>query len=125
MAQRGTYTTTRLWRKLKPTARALRSGGTDAERLLWERLQNRRLGGIKFRRQHPIDRFVADFCAPAEWLVIELDGAAHEGRGQEDATRQARIEQLGFRVLRFSNDAVQQQIDSVLETIRQAIASMH
>jgi hypothetical protein len=63
--------------KLRLQARALRRGTTDAERALWSRLRRRQLGGFRFRRQHPIDRYIADFVCPEARLIIELDGAHH------------------------------------------------
>ncbi len=91
-------------RKLTAAAsRAMRHQPTPAEDAIWQRLRNRQVRGLKFRRQHPIDRFVVDFyCAEAQ-LVIEIDGASHHAPSA-DAERQAILETLGLRVLRFTND---------------------
>ncbi|MCH9045759.1 MAG: endonuclease domain-containing protein [SAR324 cluster bacterium] len=118
MPERKIYTSSRLWRKLKPQARAFRAEATPAETLLWEHLRMRRLEGVKFRRQHPIDRFVADFCGSEHKLVIELDGGIHESRHEEDSARQARFHELGFKVLRFANEEVIRDIEAVLAQIR-------
>ncbi|HEX2652841.1 MAG TPA: DUF559 domain-containing protein [Xanthobacteraceae bacterium] len=96
-------------------ARKLRRNQTDAERELWFRLRDRRLGGFKFRRQAPVDRYVVDFvCADAR-LVIELDGGQHAT--MDETNRKAALESMGFLVLRFWNDDVLQNMNGVLETI--------
>jgi very-short-patch-repair endonuclease len=76
--------------------------------------------GAKFRRQHAIDRYVADFYCPKVGLVVELDGPIHDSQAVADAQRQAYIESLGLRVLRFTNNDVLHNLPKVLETIRQA-----
>ena len=97
--------------------RRLRRDQTDAERLLWLRLRDRRLGGLKFRRQKSIDRFVVDFfCADAK-LIVELDGGQHGERGEQDAERTRILESMGYLVLRFWNHDVIRNIDGVLEEI--------
>jgi very-short-patch-repair endonuclease len=98
-------------------ARRLRQEQTDAERKLWFRLKDRRLRGLKFRRQAPIDRYVVDFCCEASRLVVELDGGQHAQRSVEDAQRTAALEARGYLVLRFWNNDVHQNIDGVLQTI--------
>jgi very-short-patch-repair endonuclease len=111
-----------LWEKLKPLARQMRREPTFAEDRLWEKLRNRRLGDYKFRRQHPIDRFIVDFYCAAAHLVIEVDGEIHEYTQEEDALRQAFIESLGLRVLRFTNGEVLTQMEAVLEVIGEVLA---
>ena len=102
-------------------ARHLRRNQTNAERKLWFRLRDRRLGGWKFRRQFPIDRFVVDFfCADAH-LIIELDGGQHEARTKADAQRTKILEAMGYFVLRYWNNDVMQNIDGVLEDIYAAL----
>ena len=90
---------------------------TAAEALLWERLRARRLNGLKFRRQHPVRRFVVDFCCPAQRLIVELDGGVHLGQGEHDEDRTAMLEELGYRVVRFRNDEVVSNVEAVLEAI--------
>ena len=110
--------------KLRTNARALRKNSTDAERVLWSELRDHRLNGVGFRRQVPIDNYIADFMCHAARLVIELDGGQHfSGRGEQaDAARSAVIEAKGFRVLRFSNHDVMTNRVGVLETLAAAIA---
>ncbi|ERF84478.1 MAG: branched-chain amino acid transport system permease [Bradyrhizobium sp. DFCI-1] len=109
---------------LRSNARALRKNATDVERILWSELRGNRLNGAVFRRQVPIDNYIADFVCHAAKLVIELDGGQHfsdEGE-RADAARSAVIEAKGFKVLRFSNLDVMTNRAGVLETIAAAIA---
>jgi very-short-patch-repair endonuclease len=110
--------------KLRANARALRRNSTDAERILWSELRAGRLNGIIFRRQVPIERYVADFICHATGLVIEFDGGQHFSDDGEraDARRSAAIKAKGFKVLRFSNLDVMTNRAGVLETIATAIA---
>ena len=98
-------------------AKKLRSEATDAEVLLWSRLRRRQLGGFRFRRQHPIGPYVADFACLSERLLIELDGGQHGERAQYDKKRARELQQRGFRTLRFWNDDVFHDIDTVVERI--------
>jgi very-short-patch-repair endonuclease len=100
-------------------ARELRQRHTDAEKLLWALLRNRGLGGFKFRRQHPVDPYVLDFYCAEKRLGIELDGAQHEGPQATcpDERRTARLLKQGIRVVRFPNQDVLADTQSVLKTI--------
>ncbi|MGV9009345.1 endonuclease domain-containing protein [Brevundimonas sp.] len=91
---------------------------THVETVLWEMLRDRRLAGLKFRRQAPVAGFVVDFLCLELKLVIELDGGVHRLREFEDAARDARIEAAGFQVLRFGNEAFLSNPAVVLEGIR-------
>jgi very-short-patch-repair endonuclease len=104
-------------RQVKSVARALRRPLTVTEQKLWERVRDRQLGGLKFRRQHPIGRFVADFYCATCSLVIELDGESHVGRAEYDTKRTEWLQQQGYRVLRFSNHDIEHEMMGVLETI--------
>ena len=108
-----------LWEKLKPLARQKRHEPTRAEDCLWQRLRNRGLAGAKFRRQHAIERFIVDFYCHEVNLVIEVDGEVHDYTHEEDALRQAWLEVQGLHVLRFQNDEVLGNIESVLEKIEE------
>ena len=107
---------------LRDLARGLRKRQTDAEQILWEKLRDRRLGGLKFRRQHPVagTTYVADFCCYRVRLLIELDGGIHKGQVQEDRKRQGELEQQGFHVLRIRNERVLEELDVVLTEIAAA-----
>ncbi len=110
--------------RLRSNARALRKNSTDAERLLWAALRGHRLNGASFRRQVPIENYIADFVCHAASLVIELDGGQHfsDQAEQKDAARSAVIEAKGFQVLRFGNHDVMTNREGVLETIAAAVA---
>jgi very-short-patch-repair endonuclease len=101
--------------------RALRRALTPAERRLWERLRGHQLDGFKFRRQHAIGRFIADFACLEAGLVIELDGFSHDVRVRTDQKRTDRLHELGWRVVRFTNRDVFQNPDGVIETILEAL----
>jgi len=107
---------------LKPKLQSrLRNAATDAERLLWRRLRLQQLGGCKFRRQHPFGDFVLDFVCLEKKLVVELDGSQHAGQVTADGLRRAFLERAGFRVLRFWNNQVFEDIDGVLDVILQML----
>jgi very-short-patch-repair endonuclease len=101
-------------------AKELRWPMTSAEAALWERLRTKQLHGLKFRRQHPIDRFIVDFFCHAQRLVVEVDGDIHDEQREYDEARTQWLSQRGYRVLRFGNDKVLRDIDRVLRQIAQA-----
>jgi len=106
-------------RRPHPNARKLRKDMPEAERCLWSRLRLKQLGGFRFRRQHTIGAFIADFACIEAMLVVELDGAQHgrDDAPMRDAARDAFIEGQGYLVLRFWNEAVTRRMDEVLEEI--------
>ena len=105
----------------RDTARALRRNATDAEQAMWRLLRDRRLEGVKFRRQVPIGPFVADFASVARRLVVELDGGQH-AESASDKGRDTYLASEGWRVLRFWNNDVIRNRHGVLENIAQAAA---
>ncbi|MEM1044417.1 MAG: endonuclease domain-containing protein [Bacteroidota bacterium] len=111
---------------LRAIRKSLRKRSTPAERRLWQILRARRLQGVKFRRQHGIGRYVVDFYCPAARLAVEVDGAVHDDplRAEADRQRQAEIEALGIRVVRFSNDDVLRMPDLVAEALRQELSQL-
>ncbi|HJS41554.1 MAG TPA: DUF559 domain-containing protein [Sphingomicrobium sp.] len=105
--------------RLTPTARKLRMRSTDAEKLLWRHIRSRQLEGAKFVRQFPIGGHIADFVCRDAHIIVELDGGQH---GEEvDAERTRSIEAFGYRVIRFWNNDVLQNIDGVLEAVGQEL----
>jgi very-short-patch-repair endonuclease len=102
--------------------RYLRQEQTEAERVLWWQLRNRRLLGWKFRRQHRVGPYFADFACLEAGLVIELDGSQHLEQVRQDMQRTARLQREGFEVLRFCNDVVLREMDAVLTAITIALA---
>ena len=102
-------------------ARLLRKKMTAAETLLWKYLDNRGMCGVKFRRQHPIDRFVFDFYCSAAKLAIEVDGGIHIKSKEADAERQRALEGVGIEFLRFKNKDIMENLDSVLKIIKRKV----
>ena len=102
-------------------AKALRKHSTDAERYLWTHLRQRQLEGFRFRRQVPVSSYIADFACIEAGLIIELDGGQHQLQARYDEQRDAAIEICGFRVLRFWNNQVFEEMPAVLEVILQAL----
>ncbi|WP_263493141.1 endonuclease domain-containing protein [Mesorhizobium sp. ESP-6-4] len=97
-------------------ARSMRREPTEAEDRLWHELRGRRLDNIKFKRQVPIGRFVADFVCAEARLIVEIDGSQH-AESLRDLERDAALKARGFRVLRFWNDDVLKELDAVCDTI--------
>jgi len=93
---------------------------TSAEACLWERIRGKRLGGLRFRAQHPVGQFILDFYCPICKLAIEVDGGSHDGEAEQDMARTAQLTAYGYRVLRFTNTQVMTQIADVLEQIQKA-----
>lgn len=107
--------------KIFHRAQELRHMQTPEEAKLWERLRNHQLAGVKFRRQHAIGNFIADFCAPSKKLVVELDGSQHLQSQGQDAERTAFLNSKGYKVIRFSNFEINEDIDAVLRKIHSAM----
>ena len=101
-------------------ARRLRADETDAEARLWSDLRARRCNGWKFRRQVPVEGYIADFLCAEAGLIVELDGSQH-AESAYDRTRDARLAGAGYRVLRFWNDEALRQRDWVLDRIVAAL----
>jgi very-short-patch-repair endonuclease len=111
------------WRNKPRTlanAKRLRANLTDAERLLWSKLRRKQMNGLHFRHQVSIDSYVADFACLEIKLIIEADGGQHNINKAKDARRTRWLESRGYRVLRFWNNDVLQNLDGVLEAIRLA-----
>lgn len=100
-------------------AKDLKKDLTEAEKIMWEKLRDRRLDGLKFRRQHPIGKFILDFYCHELKLAIEIDGNIHERDDvkEKDAGRTYMLKERGISILRFTNEEVITNIASVLNTI--------
>ncbi len=94
---------------------------TDAEHLLWHHLRNRELGGYKFRRQKPIGPFIVDFVCLEKNIVVEVDGGQHASQLKADVERSRHLAEKGFQVLRFWNNEVLNETESVLSFILSAL----
>ena len=101
-------------------SRKNRKKATLAEYLLWQQLRNRKLEGLKFRRQHPLGHFITDFYCYEIKLVVELDGEYHTGNEQAeyDSGRTYKLNALGIQVLRFTNEEVINDLKQVLQKIK-------
>jgi very-short-patch-repair endonuclease len=104
-------------------ARALRKEMTEAERILWHEIRNRKIDGYKFRRQHPVGQFIVDFFCAEKALAIELDGGIHDDKNvmEKDENRTAELERLEIKVIRFKNEEVFTDHKGVLRRIREEL----
>ena len=105
--------------RLRAFAKEMRRAPSATERLLWKILRDRRLGGLKFRRQVPIGRYVADFMCLRHRLIVEADGPLHDA--EKDERRDAWLRGQGFRVLRFTNEQIEKGPGLVLAAIEHAV----
>ncbi len=107
-------------------AHQLRSEMTEAEKVLWQVLKNRRLFKVKFRRQHPVDIFIVDFYCHELKLAIEIDGGIHLNKevAEYDDGRSHDIEKFGIKILRFTNDQVFRHRSSVIKEILYTVTSL-
>lgn len=105
--------------RIRSRAAAMRGAPTEWEAALWQELRNRRLGGLKFRRQVAIGSYIVDFACNERRLIIELDGAQHQEDAAQayDARRTAWLHAQGYTVLRFPNDDVLHDLDGVCSHI--------
>jgi very-short-patch-repair endonuclease len=102
-------------------AKQLRKTLTPAEQQLWQALRGGKLAGLKFRRQHPVGNFILDFYCAAHKLVVEVDGGIHETQIEYDAARTNELESYGYKIVRFTNEVVLHQLETVLAEILQAV----
>ena len=109
---------------LKSFSKELRSQQTEAENQLWIHLRRKGLG-VTFRRQHPILDYIVDFICLPKRLIIEVDGGYHNKIDQQinDASRTIRLEGIGYKVIRFTNEQVLSDVQSVLKTIKEQLNS--
>jgi 5-methyltetrahydrofolate--homocysteine methyltransferase len=109
-----------LWADLQAQALRMRRRPTRAEERLWQELRGGRIGGLRFRRQHPVGRFIADFYCVQAALIVEIDGPIHSTQMEADEERAAFLASMGLRVVRFTNDEVLANLSQVIERIRRA-----
>ena len=103
-------------------AKKLRINSTDTEKYLWKYLRERQLEGFKFRRQHPIGKYIVDFINLERKIIIEVDGGQHL-ENKKDKLRDKWLEEKGYEVLRFWDNEVLTNIEGVLESIRKKLYS--
>jgi very-short-patch-repair endonuclease len=104
-------------------ARDLRGNMTIAELKLWAEIKGKQLNSVKFRRQHLIPPYIVDFYAPQLKLVVEVDGDTHDEQKEYDSRRDNFLNNKGYDVLRFTNDAIYQDLEGVLEILRDYCAT--
>jgi very-short-patch-repair endonuclease len=106
-------------RKETTRARDLRRTATETERIAWRLLRGLRLRGFKFRRQHPVGSWIADFCCPEKGLVVELDGSVHAqpSQARKDASRDRALARMGYTILRLPNGIVLQDSDAFVSKV--------
>ena len=104
--------------------RRLRSNMTDAEQRLWRFLRRKQLSGFKFRRQHPFGDYIIDFVCLESMLAVEVDGGQHNTNKADDTVRTEYLKRAGFRVLRFWNNDVLGDTDSVMAVIWRALQEL-
>lgn len=109
--------------RFRARARSLRASQTSAEAKLWQALRNRRLARWKFRRQHPIDRYIVDLVTLDGRLIVEVDGVTHSTSSEikRDQARTEVLEACGFLVVRVSNTDVYENLEGVLEIIETSL----
>lgn len=108
---------------LKNWAKEMRKQMPDAEALLWKLIRNRNIAQAKFRRQHPVGRYILDFYCDEKKLAIELDGSQHAEQSAYDSQRDAYLNSQGIQVLRFWNNQMLLETEAVLEVIYQALTA--
>jgi very-short-patch-repair endonuclease len=102
-------------------AKNLRNNMTHTEQLLWEKLKGKQICGLRFRRQHPINLFIVDFCCHQVRLVIEVDGEIHDHQVEYNDGRSAEMEKFGVKVIRFGNSEIENAIEKVVFKIQSIV----
>ncbi len=106
----------------KQFARQLRRLQTDPEKIMWQLLRNRRFQGIKFRRQHVVEGFIADFCCHTLKFIVEIDGWVHENQKEYDRAREIILLSKGYSIIRFTNDQVVCNLSKVCRDLEFALS---
>lgn len=111
--------------RLRDRSRQLRRNQTGAEKALWRVLRGRTLSGFKFRRQHPVDRYIADFVCLERKVIIELDGGQHAEQTAYDQVREAKLKALGIRTIRIWNNQLLEEREAAAAAILEALTTPH
>ncbi|MCX6379946.1 MAG: DUF559 domain-containing protein [Armatimonadetes bacterium] len=107
--------------QVQESAERLRKQMTPAEQTLWQALRETRFRQWRIRRQHPLGKFILDFCVTSHRLAIEVDGSIHDLQQEHDAERTTMLEAYGYRVIRFRNEEVEQDLEKVLQCIEDTL----
>jgi len=105
-------------RELLEIAREMRRSPTRSEAMLWEAIRNRKLSGVKFRRQHVIDKFIVDFYAPSHRLVVEIDGVVHEFLKEKDRQREEYLRERNLNIVRFTSEEIENALPESLRKLK-------
>jgi very-short-patch-repair endonuclease len=107
-------------------AKELRKNETEAEKMLWSKLNKNQIIGLQFRRQHPINIFIADFYCPKIKLVIEVDGSIHEifEYEEHDIGRSEMLNDFGITVIRFTNEQILNDLDGTIKQIKSEVRKL-
>lgn len=111
------------YRHLKDEIARLKSNMTECEKILWQELKSKKLG-VKFRRQHMVGQFIPDFVCLSIKLIIEVDGEIHKIKKEYDEGRTYQLEELGYKVIRFTNEEIKNNLGKVMEKIKKEIGSL-
>jgi very-short-patch-repair endonuclease len=114
----------RIKEEITTNARSLRGNMTDVERILWRAIRGQQLHGHRFRRQHPIGPYIADFACLDKKCVIELDGGQHQNQIAYDEDRTLFLQKQGWQVIRFWNNDVLNNLEGVLSTVAAALTTL-
>ena len=111
---------------LRQLQQELRASMTPAERILWTKLRGKKVGGLKFRRQHIVGSYIPDFVCLESKLIIEVDGGIHlrAENKKRDKMRDSELNRLGYYVLRFTNQEVEHHLSDVIKSIQQTLADL-
>jgi very-short-patch-repair endonuclease len=110
--------------QIQERAKQLRQEQTASEASLWQELRAHRLGGYKFRRQHPIGRFIVDFYCAERRLIIELDGSIHDQQQEYDHEREELLLQQGYTIIRIANAEIEADLAGVLQRILDLLSGL-
>ncbi len=110
------HSNNKTWQHLKPYAQYNRQNQTEAEKIVWQAIRAKKLG-VRFRRQHVMHEYIVDFVSIEKNLVVEIDGDSHENSQEYDNIRTKVLNDMGFKVIRFTNDEVRKDLSNVIDII--------
>ncbi|MGN8055800.1 endonuclease domain-containing protein [Pedobacter sp. 22163] len=110
--------------KLFEFSKALRKNQTEAEEIMWQCLRNRKILNFKFRRQHPVHKFIADFYCHEAKLIVEIDGGIHNHHENQeyDQNRTDELKEIGITIIRFTNEDVNNNLNEVINVIKRYLS---
>jgi very-short-patch-repair endonuclease len=103
-------------------ARKMRNNLTPSEKIVWNEIKEKKISGYKFRKQHPVYRYILDFYCHEKKLAIEIDGDSHKERKDYDEYRDSYVRSIGIETLRFTNEEIENNIANVIEAIKKKLS---